>query len=234
MSVDRRENRLRMIRRKLREVGPAYAAQRAFFRIVPAWLFRFNALVVVVAELDPGSRALKRDPAVRWGSEADLPEISRIGFDLEQCRSWLDDGARFAVFEHEGRIEGCSWFQDGFQDYEGWLLFVSPQTGTWSRATVISPRLRGQGAFPRILAYVYADLGRSRITHVFAPIDALNRNSIRAGEKSGTRLLLRLYYLRFLNLTIVSVGGRISAGLWGRGKPFEINVEPFLPPASPT
>lgn len=231
MTAVRPENLLRKIRRKVREVGPVYAVQRAFYRIVPAWLFRCNFLVVVAAELASGSQTPRRDPAVRWGSDVDLPEIVRIGFNLKQCRSWLDNGARFAVFEHGGRIEGCSWFQDRVQDMDGWLHFVCPETGSWLRLTIIFRKFRGHGAAPRILAYVFPDLGHAGYKHVFASMDALNRNSIRAAEKSGMRPLLRIYILRLLGLAVVCVGGKISVGLWGRDKPFEIDVEPFLPPA---
>ncbi len=209
--------------RKIREVGLLYTIQITVERLIPDALFRLRGAVFVDIDLRESRGNTGLDREVQWATEADLDALA-IGYRTPaELRKRMRDGARVAYVERDGKVVSFAWFQPDFGDLNGWLRMTSlPGEDVWSIDAWTISAYRGQNLYPRILGVACAEFARAGYTRMLSVIMSLNRNSLKASEKIGTKRLVTLYYLRLLGLTLLwgELGFRL--GRWSRKRYLEI------------
>ena len=219
MTAHRRPKLWPRLRRKFRDQGPLYAAQRIFDGIVPRRLFELRRWVVSSADLSTFADAEVPDAGARWANEANgdaSPAPDGEYGDLEDC---LARGEPLAVVERDGKA--VAWHSFATQNFilNDWLWLVFRDREVYSMWSFVEPEHRGQGLAGRLTHFAYRDFARLKYLRAYSVIDVLNRSALRASSKMCHRRIGRITYLRCCGFTIIRIGGRFRAGLWSTDNP---------------
>ena len=84
-------------------------------------------------------------------------------------------------------------------------------------------RYRGGGVGPQMLEFTWSDLGRAGFQRSVGIMNALNRNSRRAGAKRDIKQKGRVFYLRLFGLAYLHYGSLNRIGHWHPRKRLEID-----------
>lgn len=213
--------------RRLREIGPLYAAQKLQHRLVPAALLDLNVLVLSDSPLPDPADYTPPDPGLRWATIADVDALSATGFPPRAARERLERGMRAAILEREGRIVAYSWLELDSYDQDDWLRFIIPSDAGWHYQVWVAPELRGQGLFSTVRSFAAAGCAAGGRRRFMASIEILNRNSIRATRKIGGKWIGHVVYIRFLGFAAVWTNRRFRVGRWTPRSRLELHLDTF-------
>jgi GNAT superfamily N-acetyltransferase len=170
--------------RKLREVGPTYAAILGLRRIVPASALRLHRGTLYAADT-AAATGLEPVPA-RWAQASDASLLTGFGHPRGVIDERLASGSRVCVLDEGGRLQAYVWFQPvQYVDPELRTRFVLRPGDIWLYDAMVAPDARGRGIYPRLLATALVMLRQLGFERVWIHIDDRNRNSIRAHCAAG-------------------------------------------------
>jgi len=210
---------------RARSGGPMYAAQGVLNRIIPKRLFSINVIELQEHNLCDVRRG---DTAnVRWGTPEDLDSLVRFKHSREKLLARFERGLRVIILELGGEVAGWQWYEDNSHDDFGWLRFKLSAGDIWAFDALVAPDQRGKGIFARMRRFSATELSKAGYRRIVGWHDALNRSSLRARTKTGSRPLGRIYWLRFLTVTCVYDGRSIRIGRWSPRRRLELPVAIF-------
>ena len=150
-----------------------------------------------------------------------------FGHSRENLRARFEGGARVAIVELGGQIAGWNWFEENSHDELDWLRFKLSPGDIWGFDALVVFSQRGKGLFARIRRFAATELSKAGYRRILSWHDVLNRSSLRARMKTGSRPLGRIYWLRFLTVTLVYDSRSIRIGRWTPTRRLELPVAIF-------
>jgi L-amino acid N-acyltransferase YncA len=152
---------------------------------------------------DPWPNAAAIPVTWRFGGEADLrrmtvPELGYSAeardFGLERLRA----GDRFVLCESEGRVVFYAWVMFGQLDLScrNYVPLAANVAYTYKLYTV--PASRGQRICPAYYSFLKRELRARGFRRVMAWVEAGNKPSIRAHQRSGLRPVGTIWHFRLL------------------------------------
>ena len=120
------------------------------------------------------------------------------------------------------------WFEPTAPLYEDWLQFELRDSDRWISDIYVAPSQRGRSLANHLGHWGRANLPED-VTAVIGVTNALNKGSLRAGQKAGYDVI-PMTYGRILGLTAVKLPGRTWFGRPGRRRPFRVRVAEVAPP----
>lgn len=221
MTAGRTEAPLARLRRKVREVGPLYAVQRAMTRVLPTWLFYLNVFVVLKVELSHYAGARAADSGLRWAGPADLAALARFG-GADYIAARFERGEAVAVLEQDGEIVGWHAHAARYDQQSGWFRLDLGPEEVFFTMVIVAPEHRGRGLGHRIMDFALREVAGQGYERVYFIVDALNRNSLKAFSRIESRPAGRIAYVRLLGLTVVKIGSRVRCGFWSPDRPLRV------------
>ena len=168
---------------KIKTLGFGFVFERAFDRIVPAWMCRFCALAVY--QVDSGKSADGPcSPAVLKICDSAqelelLKEITRASGDMKDTFGVL------ATLDDE--VAGGVWIaMDDYRDHDLGLSLLLGNEGAWIYSARVDERHRRRGIYSHLLAE--AAQARNVAGHAapYIGVSKLNRGSHKAIQRLGT------------------------------------------------
>jgi hypothetical protein len=190
--------------RKLREVGPAYAALLIVRAVIPAWFLGFARMVVLELRLRATERSTVRGDGIRWAGPEDCHELQTLGHPIEVLRRRFADGSRVCVLSGDDGVLAYVWFEARHHDEADLRVRFTLGAGElWLYDAMVRADQRGRGLYPRLLSAAARNLGDEGVRRVLIAIDMGNRNSIRAHRAAGARPVGAVCAVHILGFTIV-------------------------------
>lgn len=210
---------------RYREIGPLYALQRIWSRLVPRWLLGAEDALIFRLDLSPLQDREKDFEEVRWATEQDSEALAAFGSNPEELYDRLQRHARAGIIERQGRVVAWNWCESGGHDQYDWLRFILGEEDIWSFDGWVAPEFRGKGLFPKVKGFMAAEYAQAGYTRMFSWIDTLNHNQQRANAQIGGRPVGRIMAVRILGLSVVRLGTSTRIGFWNVRKRLQIDVD---------
>lgn len=214
------KRRLRTLRRLLRE-GDREALQQQLTRgVLPAAVFRRNALAIVrVQEV----RALPRPLAslvVRWGGPEDEGVVQALRPRPGGYGALFARGHGLIVGHFDGEPATCNWVERGARHVSAanGYDFALDRDAAWVFGMEVAPKFRMSGAFHRHWREAVALLRADGVERVYGAVQADNPRSLNSHLRLGFAQLWDFRVTRALGLTRFTArpvaGGAVESG-WG-------------------
>ena len=140
------------------------------------------------------------------------------GASPKTARGWFEHGGRVAVIERAGKVLAYYAVRVKHHDEYDWLRIDLSPADIWTQVTWVAPEWCGRGLYPTVRSFALSEYANAGYNRLFAVIDVLNRNSIRASTKRGSVILGRMGFVRVLGFTVVCFGRSVRLGWWGLGR----------------
>ena len=168
---------------KIRTLGFGFVFERAFERIVPAWMCRFCSLVVYQVDSnklsdDPFSTAVLKicDSAEE---REQLKEVTSSSGDAKDTIGFV------ATMDDE--VAGGLWISLGdYQDHDLGLSFLLGQHGTWIYSARVDEAYRRRGIYSHLMAESAQSRKNAGHAAPFIGVSKLSRGSHTAIQRFGT------------------------------------------------
>lgn len=192
--IGRVQTLLRLLRARDRETIRAVAARG----MLPAGLYRANALAIVrVREVRRLPRALD-SLAVRWGGPGDEPLLQALRPREAGYRRVFKPHHALIIGTFNGEIATCNWIETGERHVSrtnGYTFEIGPGAA-WAFGMEVAPRFRMSGAFHKHWVEVLRLLGERGIDRVYGAVQLDNPRSLNSHVRLGFEVLWRFRMIR--------------------------------------
>lgn len=215
---------LREFRRKVGEVGLGYASFILFKSILPARFLAVNAFLISENLIEPRHLEATNEFHFRPVTEEDqaaLAEFDEYAGDISQE---LATGAIGFLLEKDGEIIASDWYAKRDIDLFGWAVLRLPPDSINNLYLTVRPSHRGHGYHGRLKERSLDTFARQGITRKLSVLEAANRNSRRASERTGGRFIGRILYLRLLDWKLLRYKSTWHAGRWSKDTPLVLEI----------
>ena len=214
----------RTVLRRIQESGAVYTAYLILNRSIPHGTLTLAKMSVREVRLTKAVAKGHDSRNVRWASPKDWNLLRRAGYSDSILERRFASRCRVAVYEEDGEVIGVSWYapvtEAQWEEYQ--VSFDFPLTGIWNLDLWVSSDHRGKGIAGTILAFANATLRAEGYRYVYGIIVEMNKNSLRANEKAGSREIGRFVFIRFLFLMFFRTEGRWYLGRFDERKLFRV------------
>ncbi len=194
--------------------------------VLPRHVFDFGLQVIVARSLQQQSPAPPELPGLRPASLADADLLSVFGTSLPAIEGRFESGNRAWLIEREGRAIACDWLgADNRKSIWEWLILQGRVDDIWHEYFEVVQEARGQGLGPRMRAHVIHYCEQKGYSRLLGNVELDNRRSLRAMQKAGYKQLVRFWYVRFGNKTLVRHGGRTHIGRWDANNQYILRLD---------
>ena len=214
--------------RKLPRIGPIYAAQLVFGRLIPSTLFALNAYSIMERNPSEGRPETDDTSDIRWMTEGEISLFTQTAYRPGLVRDRLRRGDRCVIMTVADELVGYSWYVFGRFDQSDWLRIIIPPDAVWTSDIWVAVAHRGRGNDARLKAFASKTFEDAGVTKILSIVDVFNRRSLRAHRKIGSRIHGRLYYFRFLGLTLAKAGATARLGRWNARRRYELDLKAAL------
>lgn len=216
------------IRRRVRESGPLYTFFMILNHCVPQNIFKFIKMSVreirltglheICADSPPDS------PNVRWATPHDTDLLRQAGYGEDSLKRRFDSACRAVIYEENGVFIGVNWYAPpAMAEWEEYHISLAlPRASIWNFEQWVDPIHRGKGIAGKILKVANATLHAEGYRYVYGVIVTMNRNSIRANGKAGSREVGHLFFLRILNFVYFRTQGNRYFGRFDAERKFTV------------
>ena len=166
---------------KIRTLGIGFVFERAFETIVPAWMFRCNAVAVYQLDFDKFSGDQLSAAAIK---------ICDSEHELEQLREIARvDSATGVLATMDGEPVGglCIALND-FEDSDVGLSFLLGDQGAWIYAARVDEEYRRRGIYSHLMAQSVEARKNMGLAAPFIGVTLLNKGSHKAIKRFGTHV----------------------------------------------
>ena len=166
---------------KIRTLGIGFVFERAFESIVPAWMFRCSSVVVYQLDFDRFSG----DPF-----SAAAIKVCDGEHELEQLREITSVDSTIGVLATvDNEPVGGLWIAlSEFKDRDLGLSFLLGDQGAWIFAARVDEQFRRRGIYSHLMAQSAKSRKDAGLAAPFIGVSALNKGSLKAIKRFGTRV----------------------------------------------
>jgi GNAT superfamily N-acetyltransferase len=215
-------NQLLHIRTKISEVGILYALQTLKWRLVSSRQFDANLWIVVTREIQDLTAVKDHDPAIRWATPDDTPQLIACGIKPEKLKADFGNTLKIAVYKQRGRIIAYGQYAVRSWNQDDWVAFKFDQRDFHGAGIWVAPEYRGQGIAPQIMKFAWSYFAQNGFKRMIAITNTLNRNSFRAAGKVRPAIFNRFWYIRLFGFTYFHYGPFRKIGRWNPCKRIDI------------
>ena len=210
---------------KVRTLGVGFAFERAFERIVPAWMLRFCSLAVY--QLDIEALSGKTSPANIKICESDLEldQLGEVTFNPGGKHTGIGLMAKL-----DDQVVGGLWIALGdYKDHDLGLSVLLGSDGAWVYAARVDDAYRRRG----IYSHPMAQSALTRISNGSPPpligVSSLNKGSHKAIQRVGTPMG-KILMIRLGSMVWARSSGRLQQNqafaLQCTRRPIQVSVPP--------
>jgi GNAT superfamily N-acetyltransferase len=194
-------------------------------------IFRFVSMSVREVRLAESLRKWSDSPGLRWATADDRVMLIRAGYDEGSLQRRFAASCRAVIYEENGELIVACWYaplaMEQWEEYQVSLDF--PTTGTWNFDLWVLPSHRGRGIAGKMLGFGNAALYAEGYRSVYGVIVGMNKNSLRANEKAGSREIGHFLFVRLINFAYFRAADTIHFGRFEKGKKFAVPLRISFP-----
>ena len=165
---------------KIKTLGLGFVFERAFERIVPAWICRFCSLAVYQIDLSKLSDGPLSTAVLKLcDSTQELKQITSGSGDTEDTIGF--------VATIDDQVAGGLWIALGdYRDHDLGLSFLLGNEGAWIYSARVDEAYRRRGIYSQLMAESARSRKNAGHAAPFIGVSKLNRGSHRAIQRFGT------------------------------------------------
>ena len=169
--------------KKFKLLGFGYVFERAFERIVPAWMCRFCSLAVYQVDSTKLSDIPLSTAVLKiCDSTQELEQLKEVTSAAEDMKDTIGFVAKIA-----DEVAGGLWVALGdYRDHDLGLSFLLGNEGAWIYSARVDERFRRLGIYSHLMAEAADSRNNAGHEAPFIGVSKLNRGSHKAIQRFGT------------------------------------------------